>query len=56
MGPDAPMGTGFFVTLQGNNLVLVGKYTLPETNSSHLKIDPLEKDIPIENHHFQGLC
>ncbi len=32
-----------------------GRYTLPETNSSHLKMGgPLEKDIPIGNHHFLG--
>ena len=29
-------------------------HTLPETNSWPLKIDPLEKEIPIGNHHFRG--
>ena len=29
--------------------------TLPETNSSHLKIDPLNSlEIPVGHHHFQG--
>ena len=28
---------------------------LPETNSLPLKIDPMEKEIPIGNHHFWGL-
>ncbi len=31
------------------------KGTLPKTNSSPLKIDPFPKEIPIGNHHFQGL-
>ena len=26
--------------------------TFPETNTSPLKIDPFEKEIPIGNHHF----
>ena len=30
-------------------------YTLPETNIAP-ENGPLEKEIPIGNHHFQGLC
>ena len=30
-------------------------YTLPETNIAP-ENRPLEKEIPIGNHHFQGLC
>ena len=28
--------------------------TLPETNSSPLKIDPWKKEIPVGNHNFLG--
>ena len=31
------------------------KLTLPETNMAPEK-NPLEKEIPIGNHHFQVLC
>ena len=36
----------------------LGKFNIPETNSQFAPENrgPLEKEIPIGNHHFQGLC